>query len=88
MIIIIYEIWMKSFMPCQARMMMVSTRHLGLNLCVRKRELVLEHFTQMEIGVQRTKRRAIKIEGDCELNVIVGIRRDGVDGVVIMEMEH
>jgi len=86
--IIIYEIWMKSFMPCQVRMMIVSTRHLGLNMCVRKPELVLEHCTQMEIGTQRTKRCAIIIESDCELNVIVGNRGDGGDGVVIMEMEH
>lgn len=79
---------MKSFMPCRARMMTVSTRHLGLNLFVRKPELVLEHCTQMEIGVQRTKRRAIIIESDCELDVIVGSRGDGGDRVVIMEMEH
>ena len=79
---------MKSFMPCRARMMTVSTRHLGLNLCVRKPELVLEHSTQMEIGVQRAKRRAIIIESDCELNVIVGNRGDGGDGVVIMGMEN
>jgi len=49
---------------------------------------VLEHCTQMEIGVQRTKRRAIIIESDCELDVIVGSRGDGGDRVVIMEMEH
>jgi len=56
MMIIIYEIWMKSFMPCRARMMIVSTRHLGLNLRVRKPKLVLEHCTWMEIGVNRTKK--------------------------------
>jgi hypothetical protein len=69
-------------------MMIVSTRHLGLNICVRKPELVLEHCTQMETGMQRTKRCAIIIESDCELNVIAGNRGDGGDGVVIMEMEH
>jgi hypothetical protein len=42
----------------------------------------------MEIGMQRTKRHAIIIESDCELNVIVGNRGDGVDGLVVMEMEH
>jgi hypothetical protein len=79
---------MKSFMPCRVRMMTVSTRHLGLNLCVRKPKLVLEHSTQMEFDAHRTKRHAIIIDSDCELNVIVGNNGDGGDGVVIMEMEH
>lgn len=85
--IIIYEIWMKSFMPCQVRMMTVNQTSWIEPVCKKARTSAGTLYTDGNWCAE-DKRRAIIIESDCELNVIIGNREDGVDGVVIMEMEH
>jgi len=37
---------------------------------------------------EEDKKRAIIIQSDCEMNVIVGNRGDDGDGVAVMEVEH
>jgi hypothetical protein len=45
--------WLKSFMICQAEIMIVWTRHLRLNQVVRKPELMMEHCTQIQKILKR-----------------------------------